>query len=82
MQTGRGIHIFACTYVNDFTHARMLRSASAHICTYICVYGTHIYQQIQTERERERETSQPFEQTSISPNQKFAKTKERKMKKD
>ena len=26
----------------------MHRWASAHICTYICVYGTHIYLQIQT----------------------------------
>ena len=48
IQTGHGIHKLACTHVHDFTHARMHRWASAHICTYICVYGTHIYLQIQT----------------------------------
>ena len=25
IQTGHGVHIFACTYVHDFTHARMHR---------------------------------------------------------
>ena len=48
IQTDHGIHILACTYVHDFTHARMHGWASAHICTYICVYGIHIYLQIQT----------------------------------
>ena len=48
IQTGYSIHILACTYVHDFTHARMHRWASAHICTYICVYGSNIYLQIQT----------------------------------
>ena len=48
IQTDHGIHILACTYVHDFTHARVHRWATAHICTYICAFGTHIYLQIQT----------------------------------
>ena len=48
IQTDHGVHILACTYVHDFTHARKHRCASAHVCRYICVYGTHIYLQIQT----------------------------------
>ena len=36
-------------HVHDFTHARMHRRASTHMSfRYICVYGTHIYLQIQT----------------------------------
>ena len=48
VQAGQGIHIFACTYVHNFMHARMHRWASSHICTYTCVYSTHINMQIQT----------------------------------
>ena len=48
VQTGHGIHVLAYTYVHDFTQARMHRWASAHICTHICVYGIHIYLQIQS----------------------------------
>ena len=48
IQTDHGIHILACTYVHGFTHAKMHRCASEHICRYVCVYGTHIYLQIQT----------------------------------
>ena len=48
IQTGYSIHIIACIYMHDFTHTRMHRWASAHICRHICVYGTHIYLQIQT----------------------------------
>ena len=48
VRTGHDIHILAYPYVHDLTDAKMHRWFSAHTCTHICVYGIHIYLQIET----------------------------------